>query len=119
MAEHARQFREAASAPGAPKDLSSAAFMSCIHSPLFRSNDLVENTTCTPLHITLGLGTNYLKAVEARCAERDSEWALNVADGELIASWHDAQGELFAAREALEAATLDVRSKERGREGER
>ena len=54
MAEHARQYAAAAAAPGAAKDLSSADFKSCCAAPLFRSNDLVEHISMTPLHVTLG-----------------------------------------------------------------
>ena len=114
MAEHARQYKAAAAAPNAPKDLSSAVFKSCVQEPLFRSTDLEEHVSRTPLHITLGLGTNYLKAVEARCAERDSEWALNVADEQLIASWNDAKAKVFELTEEHDAIAEGVRSTEAG-----
>ena len=114
MAEHARQYAAAAAAPGAAKDLSSADFKSCCAQPLFRSNDLVEHISMTPLHVTLGLGTNYLKAVEARCAELDSGWALNVADTSLISLWNEAQAEVFTTAEAHDDAKREVESKETG-----
>ena len=77
MAEFARCYAEACAAPNAPKTLSSGElrFKSCIHTPLFRSDDLLGHTGMTPLHVSLGKGTGYLKAVEARCTELDSGWA--------------------------------------------
>ena len=85
MAEQARLYA-ADSAACAPKELSSGLdkYKSCVQAPLFYSNDLAEHTTCTPLHVSLGLGTNYMKAVEHRCAQLDMAWALNVSDDAAI-----------------------------------
>ena len=53
----------AAAAAADGKEVSAVPYKSCVHEPLFRSHDLEENTTGTPLHISLGLGTNYLKVL--------------------------------------------------------
>ena len=102
MAECARCYAEACAAPNAPKSLSSGElrFKSCIHTPLFWSDDLLGHTGMAPLHVSLGKGTGYLKAVEARATELDSEWALNVSDMALIAKWHVAQAEVYTSIEA-------------------
>ena len=92
-AEMAAQARLYESEAASKKDLSSGdeRFKSCIHEPLARSNDLNEHTTRTPLHVSLGKGTNYVKAVEHRAAQRDIEWAMFISDPELLARWEEAQ----------------------------
>jgi hypothetical protein len=112
--EYARRYAEAKGAPNAPKNLSSADFKSCDREALFRSNDFVEQTSCTPLHVTLGLGTNYLKAVEHRCGELDADWAVNVSDKVLLKSWEDAQAEAFTLTEAHDEAKAEIASMETG-----
>ena len=111
----ATAYMEAAAAPNA-KDLSSGdeRFKSCCLLPLFRSNDLEEHVSRTPLHVTLGLGTNYLKAVEARCAARDSDWALNTSDQALGDEFVEAFADLHTAKEAVAECECEVRSTEAG-----
>ena len=89
--------------PGAPKDLSSAEFKSCANEPLIWSDDLVEHLSRTPLHITLGLGTNYIHAIKAEALALDVDWARNVSDTEKLDAFIEAHGEAIAARaEAVE-----------------
>ena len=108
-------YMAAAAAPNA-KDLSSGddRFKSCCLLPLFQSNDLDEHVSRTPLHVTLGLGTNYLKAVEARCAELDSVWAINVTDQVLTDEWLTAVTDVEMAKEAVAECERNLRSKEAG-----
>jgi hypothetical protein len=116
IAELAREYQAAAAAPNAPKNLSSGEprFKSCTEEPLFRSNDLNEHVSRTPLHITLGLGTNYLKAVEARCAELDQNWALNVSDRSVTESWEEAVGAIVMAEGETEECRAQIASFESG-----
>ena len=111
----ATAYMAAAAAPNA-KDLSSGddRFKSCCLLPLFQSNDLDEHVSRTPLHVTLGLGTNYLKAVEARCAELDSVWAINVTDQVLTDEWLTAVTDVEMAKEAVAECERNLRSKEAG-----
>lgn len=114
MAENAQRYADKCAEPKAPKTVSTDAFKSCVNPPLFRSDDLIEHIAQTPLHVTLGLGTNYLKAVEHRCAQLDQNWALNVADDSAIASWHEAEAAVFVAMEGVEDIMRDIDSKKTG-----
>ena len=69
IAEQARLWAVEQAKPNAPKTLSSgeARFKSCIHEPLFRSNNLTEHVSRTPLHVSLGLGTTVSQ--RRRCAQ--------------------------------------------------
>ena len=115
MAEHAKLYA-ADSAACAPKELSSGLdkYKSCVHAPLFHSNDLAEHVTCTPLHVSLGKGTNYMKAVEHHVAQLDMAWALNVSDDAAIAAWTAAQAAVFVAKEEQEACEESIRSEQAG-----
>ena len=114
MTEFARAFAAAMAAPKAPKELSSADYKSCASEPMIWSDDLGEHLSRTPLHITLGLGTNYFHIIKAEALALDTEWAMCVSDTEQLDAFIEAHGEASAARaEATEQRDI-IESKECG-----
>ena len=61
-----------------------------------------EHLSRTPLHITLGLFTNFIDMIEAAALSIDREFALNVADGALLAAYHEATAEVTVAEHEAE-----------------
>jgi hypothetical protein len=90
MAEQARRFAEARAAAGAPSTFSSAEFMSCSNLPMIEDDDLDEHLSRTPLHITLGLGTNYVNLIEAECIKLDFDWAMYSENNANLWDYQDA-----------------------------
>eukprot|EP00966_Prymnesium_polylepis_P075644 1754332-Prymnesium_polylepis.1 len=66
------------------------------------SDDLNEHISRTPLHITLGLGTNYIHMVKAEALALDTKWALCVADSDQLDTFIEANGEATEARAEAE-----------------
>lgn len=114
MLEFARAYTAAAAAANAPKDLSSADFKSCANEPMIWSDDLSEHLSRTPLHITLGLGTNYIHMIKAEALELDVKWAMNVSDTDQLDAFIEAHGEAAAARAAAEEQRDIIESKSVG-----
>ena len=114
MLAHARRYAADAAKPGAPKDLSSADYASCANEPMIWSSDLSEHLSRTPLHITLGLGTNYIHAIKAEALALDIEWAMNVSDSDKLDAYIEADGEENAARREAEEHRDTVESKAAG-----
>jgi hypothetical protein len=71
MARYATAYAEASAAQNAPQQLSSEAYASCTNMPMIMSDDLSEHLSRTPLHITLGLGTNYIHLIKAEAHALD------------------------------------------------
>ena len=78
MVAHAAAYAAALQAAGKDK-LSTADFGSIEAEPMLWSDDLNEHFSGTPLHITLGLGTNLMDAVEAEALKLDEMWAFSTA----------------------------------------
>ena len=114
MAAYARAYAEAAAAPNAPKDLSSEPFKSCTHEPMIWSDDLNEHLSRTPLHISLGLSTNYIHMIKAEALALDIEWAMCVSDLDTLDAFIEAHGEASAARAEMETLRDVVESKSCG-----
>lgn len=110
MAEYARKYAESQAAPGALSTLSSAEYFSCALPPMIESDDLNEHLSRTPLHITLGLGTNYLNILEAECAKLDLEWATYVPGNNHLYDYLGALQEAVVAANEVEAAQTLVDS---------
>ena len=58
--------------------------------PMIQSQDLSEHLSRTPLHITLGLGANYLDHIEAELIHLDRQWASTSVSFDEIVVWQDA-----------------------------
>jgi hypothetical protein len=114
MAELARAYAADAAKPDAPKDLSSADYKSCSLEPMIWSDDLNEHISRTPLHITLGLGTNYIHMVKAEALALDTKWAMCVADSDQLDTFIEANGEATEARAEAERQRDIVESKSCG-----
>ena len=114
MERYATAFAEAAAAPNAPQELSSADFGSCADMPMIVSDDLSEHLSRTPLHITLGLATNYIHLIKAEALALDVEWAMNVSDSDKLDAFITAEGEASDAREEAAAQRDIIESKEGG-----
>ena len=116
MAEYARQFAAAQAEPGASANLSSAAYFSCAHPPMIDDDDLQEHLSRTPLHITLGLGTNYLNLFEALCIKLDLEWATCANDSDALFDYMDAHRDGAAAEKLAKDLEEEAASKREGME---
>ena len=81
--------------------MSSADFKSCAKPPMIEDDNLSEHLSRTPLHITLGLGTNYLNMVEAECVKLDTEWALFVDCSQFLDDYQNAVAEEVAAEDLV------------------
>ena len=114
MLAHARRYAADASKPGAPKELSSAEYASCNNEPMIISDDLSEHLSRTPLHITLGLGTNYVHEVKGEALVLDAEWAMNVSDSSQLDAYIEADGEANEASREAEEQRAIVESSEAG-----
>lgn len=114
LGEYARAYAAAASAPNAAKELSSAEYKSCSQEPMIWSDDLSEHLSRTPLHITLGLGTNYIHAIKAEAIELDAQWAMNVSNPDLLDDFITATGEATVARAEVERTRDEAESKSVG-----
>ena len=96
------------------KNLSSAAWYSCTGVPLVHTGDLVAFLEPTVLHVSLGLGTNYVHRLKAEALALDEKWSLNVSDESLLNAFYEANGYVFSAREEVEELQQNIESKKVG-----
>jgi hypothetical protein len=113
MSELAEAYNKAKAAQ-APKGLSSAAWYSCQEKPLVFAMQIIMAFSGTPLHITLGLGTNHLKLVESEATELDEDIALYGQDAVLLAAYKAAEKQRAAAREKEEQHKAEAESTRAG-----
>lgn len=98
MAQQAALFKEARATD---KRASAKSFESCMESPLIQSNNLLAHVTGTPLHISLGLGTNLLNKIEHACKELDMEVAAHSNHSGVVISLLVSEKEIFDLEKEL------------------